>query len=165
MRSMKLSREESHNYGLLVLRVGVGLMFVFVYGLSKVLGGVPMWSQLGGAFTRLVGLDFFPAFWGFIDCRRIWRWPIAGAWSVLPSSIRRVAVYLNDREPFYHPWRLRFCSGVTADRARSCFAWSYSYRPRLIHFFPAVTSSQSRRSSCSFFPLVAHSIGGVSYSS
>lgn len=63
---MTLSREKSLDYGLLVLRVGIGLMFAFVHGLPKVTGGVPMWIKLGGSFNRLIGCDFLPAFWGFM---------------------------------------------------------------------------------------------------
>ncbi|MBA3832486.1 MAG: DoxX family membrane protein [Chthoniobacterales bacterium] len=41
-------------------------MFALVHGLPKVLGGVSLWIKLGGAFNRLIGVDFVPAFWGFI---------------------------------------------------------------------------------------------------
>jgi putative oxidoreductase len=40
-------------------------MFVFVHGLPKILGGISAWRSLGGAFTRLLGVSFAPAFWGF----------------------------------------------------------------------------------------------------
>ena len=51
--------------GLLVLRGGIGLMFVFMHGLSKIMGGVSLWRGLGGAFNRLIGISFAPEFWGF----------------------------------------------------------------------------------------------------
>jgi putative oxidoreductase len=51
--------------GLLTLRAGIGLMFGFIHGLPKILAGVTMWRSLGGAFNRLVGISFAPAFWGF----------------------------------------------------------------------------------------------------
>jgi putative oxidoreductase len=51
--------------GLLVLRAGLGLMFVIVHGLPKLTGGVVLWKGLGGAFNRLIGISFVPEFWGF----------------------------------------------------------------------------------------------------
>jgi putative oxidoreductase len=66
MELMKLRLKESPDFGLLVLRVGIGLMFVLVHGLPKVMGGVSMWTGLGGAFNRLLGVAFVPAFWGFL---------------------------------------------------------------------------------------------------
>jgi putative oxidoreductase len=63
---MKLRLRESPDFGLLVLRVGIGLMFVLVHGLPKVMGGVSMWAGLGGAFNQLLGIAFIPAFWGFL---------------------------------------------------------------------------------------------------
>jgi putative oxidoreductase len=63
---MKLRLRENPDFGLLVLRVGIGLMFVLVHGLPKVMGGVSMWTGLGGAFNRLLGVAFIPAFWGFL---------------------------------------------------------------------------------------------------
>jgi putative oxidoreductase len=50
---------------LLVLRAGIGLMFVFMHGLPKLMGGVTLWRGLGGAFNRLTGISFAPEFWGF----------------------------------------------------------------------------------------------------
>ena len=50
--------------GLLVLRLGLGVMFV-VHGAPKLMGGVEMWTRLGGAMGNL-GVTFFPVFWGFM---------------------------------------------------------------------------------------------------
>ncbi len=63
---MKLHAKESYDGGLLLLRVSIGLMFALVHGLPKVLGGASMWMKLGGAFNRLIGVAFVPAFWGFM---------------------------------------------------------------------------------------------------
>jgi len=52
--------------GLLLLRAGTGSMFVIVHGYPKVIGGLTLWRGLGGAFNRLIGLDFVPGFWGFL---------------------------------------------------------------------------------------------------
>ena len=50
--------------GLLILRVGIGLMFM-VHGFPKVFGGPEKWVRLGGALTTF-GIDFWPGFWGFL---------------------------------------------------------------------------------------------------
>jgi putative oxidoreductase len=49
--------------GLLILRVGLGISMVF-HGLPKLQGGLAAWEKLGHAVTHL-GVNFFPAFWGF----------------------------------------------------------------------------------------------------
>lgn len=50
--------------GLLILRLGVGGAFI-VHGLPKLTGGIDDWTKLGKAMSHL-GLDIFPAFWGFM---------------------------------------------------------------------------------------------------
>ncbi|MGM0531475.1 MAG: DoxX family protein [Bacteroidota bacterium] len=49
---------------LLILRIGFGVIFV-LHGWPKITGGVDTWSGIGGAMG-VVGLDFAPAFWGFL---------------------------------------------------------------------------------------------------
>jgi putative oxidoreductase len=61
---MKFKVTDRVDLGLLVLRGGIGLMFVFMHGLSKIVGGVSLWRGLGGAFNRLIGISFAPEFWG-----------------------------------------------------------------------------------------------------
>jgi putative oxidoreductase len=51
--------------GLLLLRVGLGVMFL-VYGYPKISGGIEGWTKLGGVMN-LMGIGFFPAFWGFMS--------------------------------------------------------------------------------------------------
>ncbi|MBC8073088.1 MAG: DoxX family protein [Deltaproteobacteria bacterium] len=51
------------DHGLLVLRVGIGGMFM-AHGWPKLAGGAPRWAKLGGAMAHL-GLDFWPTLWGF----------------------------------------------------------------------------------------------------
>jgi putative oxidoreductase len=60
------SLDKYRDFGLLLLRVGIGLMFTIVYGLPKVRGGVQMWAGLGGAFNRIIGITFIPTFWGLM---------------------------------------------------------------------------------------------------
>ncbi|MDQ7053930.1 MAG: DoxX family protein [candidate division KSB1 bacterium] len=51
--------------GLLVARLGVGLMFIFVHGGPKILGGPERWAKLGTAMEYLA-IGFAPTFWGFM---------------------------------------------------------------------------------------------------
>lgn len=50
--------------GLLLMRAGLGILFMF-YGYPKLLGGPAMWTQIGGAMKN-VGVEFYPVFWGFM---------------------------------------------------------------------------------------------------
>lgn len=50
--------------GLLVLRVGIGLMFVH-HGWPKISGGPEKWAQIGGAIANL-GITVAPTFWGLM---------------------------------------------------------------------------------------------------
>ncbi|SHK48025.1 DoxX family protein [Hymenobacter psychrotolerans] len=58
------NRYRTHDLGLLLLRVGIGVMFT-IHGYPKLTGGPEMWAQVGGAM-KVVGLDFAPVFWGFM---------------------------------------------------------------------------------------------------
>lgn len=50
--------------GLLILRVGVGIMFM-THGIPKFARGVEGWERLGRNMG-LLGLDFAPMLWGFL---------------------------------------------------------------------------------------------------
>jgi putative oxidoreductase len=50
--------------GLLILRIGFGIMFIF-HGAPKTFGGPERWGKLGMAMANF-GIDFLPAFWGFM---------------------------------------------------------------------------------------------------
>ncbi len=52
------------NNALLVLRIGIGIMFLF-HGVPKIWGGYDTWVWLGGRM-ELIGINFWPAFWGFL---------------------------------------------------------------------------------------------------
>jgi len=52
------------NFGLLLVRLGLGLSFV-LHGYPQMFGGPPVWEKLGGAMGTL-GIDFAPTFWGFM---------------------------------------------------------------------------------------------------
>ncbi len=51
--------------GLLVLRVGIGLTFCYVYGYPKLMGGTEKWAQIGGVMAK-IGVPCIPEFWGFM---------------------------------------------------------------------------------------------------
>ena len=52
------------NYGLLILRLGIGFT-IFLHGLPKITGGVETWTGIGSTMSNL-GITFAPAFWGFM---------------------------------------------------------------------------------------------------
>ena len=52
------------NAGLLVLRIGIGIIFI-IHGWPKLMGGVETWTQLGSTMS-MVGITFAPSFWGFM---------------------------------------------------------------------------------------------------
>jgi len=52
------------NFGLLVLRVGIGAMFM-LHGWPKLIGGPETWTKIGETM-ELVGIHQFPVFWGFM---------------------------------------------------------------------------------------------------
>jgi len=53
------------NFGLLIIRVGLGIMFIY-HGYPKLIGGVNSWRELGGA-TKYVGIHFLPVVWGLLS--------------------------------------------------------------------------------------------------
>jgi len=54
------------DFGLLVPRLGIGLIFFFVDGLPKLQGGPEKWTVLGASMSH-VGITFAPEFWGFMS--------------------------------------------------------------------------------------------------
>jgi putative oxidoreductase len=52
------------NTGLLLLRLGIGVMFI-IHGFPKLAGGPNGWTGLGGSM-KVIGIDFLPIFWGFM---------------------------------------------------------------------------------------------------
>ena len=50
--------------GLLIIRLGLGIMFI-MHGYPKLTGGPEMWEKIGGAMGN-VGINFLPVFWGFL---------------------------------------------------------------------------------------------------
>ncbi len=56
--------DKYRNVGLLILRVGIGIMFMG-HGIPKVLAGPEMWDKLGGALSAF-GINFAPTITGFM---------------------------------------------------------------------------------------------------
>lgn len=56
--------EELRNIGLLILRAGLGIMFI-LHGYPKMFGGPETWEQVGMAM-QYIGIDFAPMFFGFM---------------------------------------------------------------------------------------------------
>jgi putative oxidoreductase len=52
------------NFGLLIIRIGLGIMFIY-HGFPKLTGGPHKWEEIGKA-TNYVGIHFWPMFWGFM---------------------------------------------------------------------------------------------------
>ena len=62
---MKLFKNDHYLHtGLLILRIGIGVMFI-IHGAPKMFGGPEIWEKIGGAMANF-GLGFFPVFWGFM---------------------------------------------------------------------------------------------------
>lgn len=57
-------QKKLRNIGLLILRVGLGVMFM-LHGYPKVFGGPEMWTKVGSSM-QVIGIDFAPMFFGFM---------------------------------------------------------------------------------------------------
>lgn len=53
------------NLGLLVLRVGIGILSIF-HGAPKIMGGTSAWYDLGKMAMSPLGITFFYTFWGLM---------------------------------------------------------------------------------------------------
>jgi putative oxidoreductase len=65
MRFILNNPSKYQDIAILIIRVGLGLAFMFVHGIGKITGGPERWGKLGTA-VRNVGIDFFLPFWGFM---------------------------------------------------------------------------------------------------
>lgn len=59
-----MANTRSIDTGILILRVGVGFLFI-LHGWGKITGGTETWAKLGGSMS-LLGIGFAPTFWGFM---------------------------------------------------------------------------------------------------
>ncbi len=56
--------DKHRDKGLLILRVGIGIMFM-CHGFPKLTAGPEVWTKLGGALPT-IGINFAPTFMGFM---------------------------------------------------------------------------------------------------
>lgn len=56
--------ERLRDAGLLIMRIGVGCIFM-VHGWPLISGGPEFWSKIGGVMGNF-GIGFLPVFWGFM---------------------------------------------------------------------------------------------------
>lgn len=64
---MKINfRDRYSDLGLLIIRLGLGISFIFIHGLPKIKGGPELWLRLGKSMSNL-GINFLPEFWGFMS--------------------------------------------------------------------------------------------------
>lgn len=59
-----MNKETLFNLGFLILRVGIGIIFIF-HGYPKLVGGTDVWTEIGSTMS-MVGITFAPTFWGFM---------------------------------------------------------------------------------------------------
>jgi putative oxidoreductase len=59
-----LGSSQLTDYGLLFIRIGIGVMFLW-HGYPKIAGGPDGWKELGESMKYL-GINFFPLLWGFL---------------------------------------------------------------------------------------------------
>ncbi len=59
-----MNREYAHDLGLLIMRVGIGLIFI-MHGYAKIMGGSTQWLWLGSQMS-FIGIQVYPTFWGFL---------------------------------------------------------------------------------------------------
>lgn len=64
MKKLLSPNTQAINFGLLIIRIGIGIMFI-LHGQGKFMGGPEKWLKLGGAMEDL-GITFLPVFWGFM---------------------------------------------------------------------------------------------------
>ncbi|AWO01500.1 DoxX family protein [Chitinophaga alhagiae] len=62
--TLNIDNTKNANLGLLLLRVGIGVLF-FIFGWIKIAGGEPVWTGVGGAM-KFIGISAWPAFWGLL---------------------------------------------------------------------------------------------------
>lgn len=59
------TRAIASGIGLLVIRLGIGISMLVFHGWGKMSGGPERWERIGSVMSTL-GIDFVPAFWGFL---------------------------------------------------------------------------------------------------
>jgi putative oxidoreductase len=98
------------NIGLMALRICIGIM-LFFHGLHKLTAGVTEWEKLGIEFMKIIGIIFFPGFFGFLAaflqvaggiCIALgWLFPLASA-AVATTTVVATIVLLYQGDTFSH---------------------------------------------------------------
>ncbi len=57
--------DKYRDLGLLILRLGVGISYMYFHGWGKISGGPETWVRYGGNMEHF-GIAFLPTFWGFM---------------------------------------------------------------------------------------------------
>ncbi len=78
------------NTGLLLIRIGLGVMFIVTHGLPKLQGGPARWESVGSAMGE-IGITFLPLAWGLAAALAE---TIGGVLFVLGVFFRPVALIL-----------------------------------------------------------------------
>lgn len=61
---MQTKSEHCRDIGLLILRIGVGVMFM-VHGIPIITAGPELWAKVGSSMAHF-GIHFWPTEWGFL---------------------------------------------------------------------------------------------------
>lgn len=62
---MKLRMKTFPDFGLLIIRVVLGLSYAFVHGWQKLISGPALWEKIGNSVSHL-GINFAFPVWGFL---------------------------------------------------------------------------------------------------
>ncbi len=77
------------NTALLLIRIGIGIMFV-LHGYPKIIGGVEKWESLGENM-KYVGIEFMPVLWGFLAAFAEF---VGGIFLILGFAFRPACLFL-----------------------------------------------------------------------
>jgi putative oxidoreductase len=86
--------------GILLLRVGIGLSYIFIHGWGKVFGGPERWEKVGSAVGH-IGIDYLHTFWGVLAAFA----EFAGGLLVLLGILYRPALTLMIITMFVAAWQ------------------------------------------------------------
>ncbi len=65
IRKFMLGENEYRDWGLLLLRVGVGFLMFYNHGFGKLMGGPEKWNAIGLSGMTALGIDLGHTFFGF----------------------------------------------------------------------------------------------------
>ena len=113
------------NYGLWIIRVGLGILFIY-HGYPKLFGGPHKWEGLGGAMGYM-GIHFSPVAWGFLSAITE---TIGGLLVILGLAFRPVCILISCPE-------IRACinsriKGSSEIKELTVIGASYEYNLNLI---------------------------------